>query len=94
MQNTGGTLKATSHLVCVIYDAASGRIRHIHHDVSLQNSPPASEAEVEAAAFAQLHKRGVAQGGLLALHVSPEELQPRARYDVDPQRRVLRQLAR
>ena len=89
MQTMSGTLKVQAHGVCVIYDPASGRILHVHHDIALPGGRPASENEVEGAAMVQLRKRGSHSEQLQALHVKPDELQPRARYRVDPQRRVL-----
>jgi hypothetical protein len=93
MQKMGGILKAQAHRACVIYDSVSGRILHVHHDIALPGGRLVSESEAEEAATAQLRKRGRHSAQLQVLHVSPDELQPRVRYKVDPQRRVLVPLA-
>ena len=92
MSHNGGTLKVQSHRVCVVYESASGRILHVHHDIALPGGAKASEHDVEAAAMAQLRKRGRHTAQLRALHVKPHEMQPSARYSVDPQRLVLKRL--
>lgn len=89
MLTSGGTLKPTAHRVCVVYDAQDGHIVHVHHDISLHQGLHPSEAEVEAAALAQVHKRGRPTGQLKTLHVEPHEVQHQVRYKVNPQRRVL-----
>jgi hypothetical protein len=89
MLNMGGQLKATTHRVCVVYDAQSGRIVHVHHEVSLHQGPHATEAETEAAALAQIRKRGRDTSQFKVLHVKPSDLQPQKRYKVDPQQRTL-----
>lgn len=93
MKTMSGVLKAQAHQACVIYDPASGRILHVHHDIALPGGRPASENELEEAAMTQLRKRGRLAGQVQALHVKPDELQLRGRYKVDPQRKVLMRLA-
>ncbi|KDB07799.1 hypothetical protein LIG30_3001 [Burkholderia sp. lig30] len=92
MLNTGGKLKPTAHLVCIVYDAHSGHIAHVHHEISLHKGPHATQAEAEAAALDQLKKRGKDASKFRVLHIKPDELSPLGRYKVDPQRRTLEQL--
>ena len=94
MLQMGGTLKATAHLICVVYDARTGDIVHVHHDISLNKGPYPGEAEVEAAALAQVQKRGRNMGDMKTLHAQPHDFKPHARYKVNPQRRALEQVSR
>jgi hypothetical protein len=89
MHGTGGTLRVQAHRVCVVYDGDSGAIVHVHQDIALPGGRPASEEEVEAAALAQVRKRGRHTPSLRTLHVNPEVLQTRAKFVVDPVREVM-----
>lgn len=89
MDGMGGTLRVQAHRVCVVYDGDTGSIVHIHQDIALPGGRPATADEVEAAAMAQVQKRGRYTPGLRFLHVSPEELQARGKYRVDLDREAV-----
>jgi hypothetical protein len=99
-QHYGGNQKVRSASSCVVYDSESGRIHHIHHNVTLEGGHEPNQQEIEAHALAQLSDRGIKGGHLAAIHVEPDSIKPGSIYAVDPKTRKLvakgerRQLAR
>jgi hypothetical protein len=85
----GGTLSVQAHKVCVVYDRASGAIRHVHTSITLKGGDEPTQAEFEAAALRHAYQSGKQAGkqhqDFKLLQIAPSALQPQKRYAVDLQ---------
>jgi hypothetical protein len=86
---SGGTGRVRSARACVVYDAESGRVHHVHQVVTFEGGREPDEHEVEAHALALVRKRGFHAGNLMVLHVAHDAIQPRTLYAVDVRTRSL-----
>jgi hypothetical protein len=85
----GGTLPVKSSKACVVYDADTGQIHHIHGVITLVGGREATEHESEARAMALLEAKGRKTSALQALHVAGDAIEPHRRYAVEPKTRQL-----
>jgi hypothetical protein len=74
---------------CVVYDAATGQIRHVHRVVTFVGGREPPEQEIEADALRAVGKLRTHQGDLLVLHLGTETVEPDRKYRVDPAKKVL-----
>jgi len=74
---------------CVVYDAATGQIRHVHRVVTFVGGREPSEHEIEADALRAAGKLRAHQGDLLVLHLGTETVEASRKYRVDPAKKVL-----
>jgi hypothetical protein len=84
----GGSVEAVSEISTVLYDR-TGAIKHIHHNVTLRGGHELTEDEMAAAATDVLRRQQRPVDGLQAIHVPTSTLEPRKRYRVDTQKRIV-----
>lgn len=90
MSEVGSTTPIHSRKSCVIYDAASGRIHHLHNVVTFVGGREPSEDQIAADALrvvASLSKPPA--GDLHVLHIADGDMERDKKYRVDVQKRVL-----
>jgi hypothetical protein len=80
---------AKSARSCVLYDADSGRILHIHQSVVLEGGETPADADMERTARELLADRDIKPTKVLALHLPHADFKPRTAYTVDVTKRVL-----
>lgn len=88
-----GTHRTVRERACVLYDKATGAIRHIQHVIVMEGGHEPDEHQIEAMCHTALTKRGHSHEGLEALHLDRDALQFQKAYRVDPARRVLVEVA-
>jgi hypothetical protein len=84
-----GRHRIAAERACVLYDKATGAIRHIQHVVVMEGGHHPDEREIEAMCRRALTKRGHAHDGLDTLHLDRNAFAPFKVYRIDPARRVL-----
>jgi hypothetical protein len=89
VQHSGGTAKVHSAKSCVLYEADTGRIHHMHHVITLEGGQESTAREMEEHALNVVRQRGVDAANLQVLHVASDAIDPGMRYVVDPKRRSL-----
>lgn len=79
-----GPLQISQTHAVVVYDPASGEVRHIHHVTVIQGAKAPATHEMEKRAL-DLAKRlgGHDPSRLKALQIAPENLKPRMKHRVD-----------
>jgi hypothetical protein len=85
----GGTLPVWSSTACVVYDADTGLVRHIHRVVTLEGGREPTQQENEARAMAMLEAKGRKTSKLRALHVAGDAIEAHRCYAVEPKTRQL-----
>ena len=69
---------------CVVYDAATGEIHHVHHVGVMDGAEAPTTQEIEARAMALAKQLGQHDpSGLKVLRVAPESLKPHVKHKVD-----------
>lgn len=105
MLGSAGTAGAAVHSVkaCVVFDAATGAVHHVHRVVTMEGAQETPDDEMKRDALryaADRLKSGVALPGrrtasparhpeLEALHVDPEKVDLNRPHRVDPRTRTL-----
>ena len=90
MNRIGSTLPIQSQKGCVVYDATSGQIRHLHRVVTFVGGREPSDDEMAADALRALDRLSNPPGGTLqVLHVHYDAIEPGKRYRVDHKRQAL-----
>jgi hypothetical protein len=84
-----GTAPVESSRACVVYDADTGLIHHIHRVVTLAGGREPTEQENENHAMALLEAKGRKTRALRALHVAGNAIDPHRRYAVEPKTQKL-----
>jgi hypothetical protein len=79
-----GTIEVQSDQACVVYDAQTGRIHHVHRVVTLRGGAEPPQDTIEARALELAAKKGRNVSQLKTLMVPPERLHPGATHKVDP----------
>lgn len=74
---------------CVVYDAATGQIRHVHRVVTFVGGREPSADEIEADALRVAAKLRPHRGDLVVLQLGEETVEPNRAYCVDPAKKVL-----
>jgi hypothetical protein len=74
---------------CVVYDAATGQIRHVHRVVTFVGGREPRADEIEADALRAAGKLRSHHGDLLVLQLGAEAVEPTLKYRVDPAKKVL-----
>jgi hypothetical protein len=87
-QTTG---KAQVHSVkcVVVFDRVDGKIRHVHHSVTLEGGRETPERDLQTRALALAVKRGLDPATVDVVQVEPDAIQPGTRYRVDVKKRSL-----
>lgn len=89
LPQSGGTIPVKSSRACVVYDADTGHVRHIHQVVTLEGGREPTEPEIEAHAMQLAQRKEGRAGKFKALHVPSESVQPHQLYAVDLKTRAL-----
>ncbi|SRR6266568_2400075 len=70
--------------VCVLYEPATGKVRHLHYSVAIHGAELPSDSALEKRAFEVAARlRGLAADTLRALHVDGSEFKRHSRHRVD-----------
>lgn len=85
----GGSLPVAHSSLCVVYEGASGRIRHVHHSLTLEGGHQPTRAEVEHEVTEMLEVEHVSMDGMHMLHVPSTSMRPGVAYTVDHASRSL-----
>ena len=85
----GGTIPVKSSRACVVYEADSGEISHIHEVVTLEGGQEPTEAQIEADVTEMLKRIGKPTEKLSMLHVPSESVQTHPLLSVDPRTKSL-----
>jgi hypothetical protein len=88
---TTGNREIASEQACVVYDATTGRIRHVHRVVTLGGGtePKRSDIEARALEIARRTHKGTRTMQVKTLMVAPDQLQAGSTHKVDPKKRSL-----
>jgi hypothetical protein len=84
----GKAPKLESIYVVAIYDPEDGKIRHMHHVITLENASKADRQLIEREAIANARKLGHNTDSLKVLHI-PNFEDPSSKYRVDVERKAL-----
>ncbi len=84
-----GTVEPESSQTCVVYDAQTGRILHVHQVVTLHGGEAPTDHEIESRALALAANDRRQRSQMRVLHVNPESLSPGERYRVDLEKQAL-----
>ena len=91
MNAIGSAATIRSKKACVVYDAETGRVWHVHRVVTFDGGREPSDAEVAADALRALRSLHAGLGALETLRVDHDELKPGKRYRVDVDKKTLLQ---
>ncbi len=86
---TTGTAKVRSVKCCVLFDAKTGAIHHVHRVVTMEGATETSEAQMEARALKLAGDHGIGTAKIQIAHVDAKAFAERARYKVDTKTRAL-----
>ena len=86
---TTGRERIRSTKSCVLYDNASGEIKHVHHVVTIEGADETPEDTIEKRALELAQGVGVETKGLRSLHVDAEKIDPEKTFKVDVETRRL-----
>jgi len=86
---TGGSEMPESVKTVIVYDAASGDIRHVHQVITMPGAVAPEQSVAERDAMLLAKEEGYESSGLSCLTVDAEKLNVQARYRVDVKRGVL-----
>jgi hypothetical protein len=90
MRHTGSTLPIHSRKACVVYDSASGQLRHVHRVVTFVGGREPSNEQIASDALRLVNSLPNPPGGALhVLHVDHDTIQPGKRYRVDLQKKAI-----
>jgi hypothetical protein len=84
-----GEIEVQSDHACVVYDAKTGRIHHVHRVVTLKGGEEPKPGEIESRATHIAAQKGRNASELKTLMVAPDRFQPGAKHRVDPQKGTL-----
>jgi hypothetical protein len=85
---TIGNIEVASDQACVVYDAKTGRIQHVHRVITLRGGDEPKRSEIETRAIDAARKSSP-KLQLKTLVVPSEQLYPGATHKVDPKKRSL-----
>ena len=68
---------------CVAYDAANGRIVHVHRVFAFPDAREVTRDQATQRTKQMVAKRGINNASVEVLHVSREDFDPRKQYAVD-----------
>lgn len=88
-QQSVGTVPVESSRACVVYDADTGHVHHIHQVVTFDGGREPNEAEIEAHALELARRKERRAGRFKALHLPSESVRPHQLYAVDLKTRAL-----
>jgi hypothetical protein len=78
-----------SEMVFVVYDGATGDIRHVHRSMALGRAAKLSAKEEEERALALARRFGHTTGELRVLQTDPKDRDPGAAWRVDVETRTV-----
>jgi hypothetical protein len=78
---SGGDAEVESEKACVVYEAKTGRIVHLHRVITLRGGKAPTESAIEAKALQLAGERSKA--ALKALHIDSKSVQSERAYAVD-----------
>jgi len=79
----GVSMSLANSSTCVIYDAASGRIYHVHTVATFADSRQRSREEIEKESYELASRAGHNVAAMKALHIGDENMEPDVRYKVN-----------
>lgn len=85
----GETPKLESIYAVALYDPKDGKIRHMHHVITLENASKTDPQLLERNVIANAKKLGHNTDSLEVLHVPNFEEDPTSMYQVDVERKTL-----
>jgi hypothetical protein len=84
MNRMGSTVPIHSKKACVVYDSASGRIRHVHNVVTFVGGREPTDEQIAADALQAVNSLPKPYGGVLqVLHIPHGAVEPGKTYRVD-----------
>ena len=84
----GKTPKLESIYAVAVYEPKDGKIRHMHHVITMENASKVDPQLVEREVIANARKLGYNMDNLKVLHI-PNFKDPRSKYRVDVERKTL-----
>ncbi len=87
--SSGGTVPVKSSRTCIVYDAESGRVHHVHQVVTLEGGQEPTEAQIEAHAMEIVRRKGKPTQKLKMLHLPSEKIPMHQLLAVDPKTKTL-----
>jgi hypothetical protein len=90
MSRFGSTIPIHSKKACIVYDASSGQIRHVHSVVTFVGGREPNNEEIEADALRALGSLpNPPKGDFHVLHIDHDAIEPGKKYGVDPHKKAL-----
>jgi hypothetical protein len=86
---TTGTAKIRSVKCCVLFDAETGAIQHVHRVVTMEGVTETSDADMERRALQLAKDHGIQTAKVQIAHFDAKAFAARARYKVNPKTRAL-----
>jgi hypothetical protein len=77
----GGDVAVESHQACVVYEAKTGRVVHLHRAITLRGGKAPTKSAMEARALELAG--GGSRAAVKVLHLDPESVQSGSAYKVD-----------
>jgi hypothetical protein len=79
----------TSDTTCIVYDAKTGGIRHVHQVLTLKDGTKPKPSEIEKRALGFTAEQGASTSQLATLTVSSDKVPPGAMYGIDTKKKVI-----
>jgi hypothetical protein len=90
MSRCGSTLPIQSKKACVVYDATTGKMRHLHRVVTFAGGREPTDDEIAADALRLVRSLPKPPAGVFhVLHVEHDAIELGRKYRIDPNRKVL-----
>jgi hypothetical protein len=83
MSQVIGEIEIESDQACVVYDAKTGRIEHLHRVITLRGGTNPERSEIETRTMELAGQNGKKTSRLRTLIVSPEQFRPGREHKVD-----------
>lgn len=79
----------TSDTTCIVYDAKTGSIRHVHQVLTLKGGAKPKPSEIEKRALGFTAEQGIKASQVATLVVSSDQLPPGATYRIDTKKQII-----
>jgi argonaute-like protein implicated in RNA metabolism and viral defense len=86
---TTGNHKIQGERCCIVFESASGKIRHVHRVITMLGGTERGEKEIAERALALAKKHGATGAKLDVIHIDPKTVEARGHYRVDLKNRTL-----
>lgn len=87
--STTGKNKILAEKCCIVFEAASGKICHVHRAVTMAGASERTDKAIADRALELAKKHGAGDAQLDVIHVDPKVLETRGSYHVDVKNRAL-----